>query len=262
MRDNYRDRLYKAERSVFGSYDDPAAWHSPADLADLARSYETLPAIAGRLAPNERISAEVSTRSARSRSWSHRKLVRMSSQQRAAWVLTHEIAHLFIPDQFPAHGREYATFYLSLVRDVHGDLAADRLADAFTEVGVPFGARPADHAKQVAAMIERGVRNDWPIRLVNNSGDGFLIYRRPIAEQVRLLDGYVTWTDSKTGMDKVSLLDNIAYATVDREPVGVPVARTCRDCGAPFATSGKRGRPPVKCVSCRATRKTPVVTTV
>lgn len=261
VRDNHRDALYKAERAVFGSYDDPPAWHNAAELADLARSYETLPSVVGPL-NGRRISTEVSTRSHRSRSWVSRMLVRMSSEQRAAWVLTHEVSHLLVAAAFPSHGREYATRYLNVARDVHGDEQADRLADAFTEAGVPFGPRPDGHADRVETTIMRGIRNDWPINLIHANGEEHLLMGRTkgvrMDEWVRVADGQIIWADptwaATPPIERAANLSDIAYATVLRPAIGMPIVRSCRVCGGNFTSSGKRGRPPVTCQPCRVAR--------
>jgi len=52
---------------------------------------------------------------------------------RNKWIVLHEVAHACTPRSYPAHGREFASTYLKLVRRFIGKIEAQILRDAFRQ---------------------------------------------------------------------------------------------------------------------------------
>lgn len=142
-RDVYRSKVYRAERVAFA--DQPLVKRSHERAA--ARLHEVCETNAAwRAAAGERADRPVTvnfatghTSWARSMDWT---IALSRGHVCQDWVILHELAHLPTPNAFPAHGREFTSLYIAIVRDEYGDQIADRLTIALVEAGCPVRRDP------------------------------------------------------------------------------------------------------------------------
>lgn len=137
-RDSQRAKLYRAEDAVFQK-------SKPAEYTDLrdvqAYADKVLKSKwVRRTFPHAPYLVRVVDGRGRRRAAAFRgsNRIAMPRWSRSRWTVLHELAHIFTPGHFAAHGREYAATYLLLVRHFLGTAAHAELRASFKEHRVKY----------------------------------------------------------------------------------------------------------------------------
>ena len=150
VRDSQRRRLYQAERPVFEGHPKADAQMRITGFTSFVKKEQTtarwerqwkkynpdapsIPVVTGR-----------EGRGHATASFNHNKFeIRVPTRQNGAWarrkwVALHELAHALTYQSRPAHGWEFASAYLDLVRGSLGQELHDKLKASFRAHGVRF----------------------------------------------------------------------------------------------------------------------------
>jgi hypothetical protein len=155
-RDFYRQRMYQAERLAFADQPLVQRSHERAieRVREITRTCAPWREAAGPVAVDKPLEITIARGAGSWASSSEWRLSLSRSHVCQDWVLLHELAHLPIPDTFPAHGREFALLYINVVADVyHPDIAA-KLKEALVAKGVPVS-RDAAYVSYLRRNITR-----------------------------------------------------------------------------------------------------------
>ncbi len=214
-RDQYRQKLYEAERAAFRWQ--PRVNRTIEDCAarinEIARTSNAWRTACTTYQLGRDITVDPSHGKT---SWadSGRWRIQVSNWHLGCdWVLIHELAHLPTKDAFPAHGREFCSLYLRMIREQYGAKAHETLMREMLERGVPFY-RTGQFVEQLRKSFKRLARSEGAssIWIVTTSGREVYCYaddKPKLVDDVIYLGG--EWHMAATP-DSLNL-DEVAYLT-------------------------------------------------
>lgn len=145
-RDSQRQRLYDAERAIFGTHGG-RSFRSIADISAYVREVEAS-ALWRELGERVGLDRWVEVKDGRGspRSRAGGRTIKIVRGHRFELVVLHELAHLVTSRRFAAHGPEFVRNYISLVDAFAGSAAARALEDSCGRHGVAVAPPLAVHA--------------------------------------------------------------------------------------------------------------------
>lgn len=158
-RDTQRAKLYRAERSAFK---DPQ-WNALMDLGTCTIYIERV-LHSAFWKEHVKHTYPLNIRDGRGcrKASAGADRITLPCWARKHWVILHELSHTGIGrtlrrSEVAAHGREFAAFYLRLVRHFLGVAAHDALRDAFRANGVRYKPKKKLTPEALAVLRERGM---------------------------------------------------------------------------------------------------------
>lgn len=160
VRDNQRQRVYRAERST-------PMWLGDAKRTDLRdRSIAAAQEFASRVARNRwvikklgKLAIVVEPSYGRGGAHASGRTIRVSEYYRCKLIILHEMAHCYVTYRYHRkaawHGPEFAQTYLTLVRLAMGRAAEKELAAAFKAGGVRTRAKKVLSPEAKARLLAR-----------------------------------------------------------------------------------------------------------
>ncbi len=179
-RDQYRQKLYEAERAAFRFQ--PRVSRTIEDCAARIEEVQRTSHAFRTACSDYQLTRSITVEAARGgTSWANSGLwrIQVSNWHRGNdWVLLHEMAHLPTHCAFQAHGREFCSLYLKMAREAYGAEPADRLRDEMKARGVPF-MRTLEYERQLRGYFRQVAKPDYGatnICVVTTSGRSIFVY--------------------------------------------------------------------------------------